>query len=91
MVLAETDAGSAIPLDIALGAGPAVLFDADALSLARMRLEQFLPLLVEDARTAISRLRHLGDVQSASSMDPLTGCSPAASSCANCPAWRSGT
>jgi diguanylate cyclase (GGDEF)-like protein len=73
MVPAALDAGTALPLDVAFGTGPPVLFDADQLSLERMRLEQFLPMLVEDARMALSRLRHLEDVQGASGIDPLTG------------------
>lgn len=73
LVPAADDEGSGIPLDIALGVGPPLLFDADALSITRMRLEQLLPVLIEDARTAIIRLRHLDDVQTASGTDPLTG------------------
>ncbi len=73
LIPASADTGSALPLDIALGTGPPVLFQADALSLTRMRLEQLLPVLLEDARTAISRIRHLEDVQQASGTDPLTG------------------
>lgn len=73
LVPADQDDGSSIPLDVMLGTGPPVLFDAEALSIARMRLEQFLPLLVEDARTAIVRLHHHAEVQAASATDPLTG------------------
>lgn len=73
LVPARADAGSAVPLDIMIGIGPPVLLDAEALSVARMRLEQFLPMLVEDARCAVARLRHIEDVQAASLTDPLTG------------------
>jgi hypothetical protein len=69
MVAADDDAGSALPLDIAFGTSRPVLFDADPLSVARMRLQQFLPLLLEDARTAIVRLRRLDDLQSAAAAD----------------------
>ncbi|MDT7569976.1 MAG: hypothetical protein QOE05_150 [Actinomycetota bacterium] len=73
LVPAARDAGSALPLDIALGTGVPVLVDADAPSVARMRLEQYLPGLPEDARVTTSRLRYLQDVEAASSLDPLTG------------------
>ncbi len=70
---ASRDVGTAIPVDIALGTGTPVLVNADMLSIARMRLEQLLPTLIEDARSAISRLRHLVEVEAASGTDPLTG------------------
>lgn len=73
LVPAARDSGSALPLDIALGTGVPVLVDAAGLSVARMRLEQFLPGLLEDARVTTSRLRHLQDVEAASTRDPLTG------------------
>lgn len=45
-----------LPVDLAFGAGPPVLPRAQPGSLARMRLETVLPLLVEDARTVAHRL-----------------------------------
>ena len=63
LTAAADDSGSALPLDIALGTGTPVLVDADALSIARMRLEQLLPGLLEDARTATARLRYVQDLE----------------------------
>ena len=73
VVLARADEGRAIPLDIAMGTGTVILADADPMSVARMRLEQCLPSLVEDARTTVARLAHLQDVQASSDRDSLTG------------------
>jgi hypothetical protein len=81
LVLASQDAGTAIPLDITLGDGVPVLVDAEVFSISRMRLEQFLPTLVEDARCAVSRLRHLNELERASTSAPdveaeVGGCGP---------------
>lgn len=46
-----------IPTDISFGAGPPLLPSAEPGSLARMRIELVLPLLVEDARVIAHRLR----------------------------------
>lgn len=64
---------SALPLDIAFGTGAPVLAEAELLSVARMRLEQFLPPLLEDARVAVARLRHIQDIERSSNIDLLTG------------------
>src|SRR5688500_8785990 len=72
LVSASGDCATAMPLDLSLGTGIPVLADADTRSVARMRLGQFLPGLFEDARTAVSRLRHLQDAQAWASLDPLT-------------------
>ena len=63
----------ALPIDLGFGSGPPVLAAADNVSPARMRLEQFLPALAEDARFAVSRLRHLSDLERAADTDSLTG------------------
>lgn len=70
---AADDPRDVIPLDIALGTGPPLLAVADPMSVARMRLEQYLPSLVEDARAAVSRLAQLDDMSEAVSRDALTG------------------
>lgn len=48
---------SALPIDISLGEGEPVLPLAPAMSVARLRLEQILPMLLEDARRVIELLR----------------------------------
>lgn len=51
-------AGSwALPVDLAFGEGEPVLPVAEPLSIARLRLEEVLPGLVEDARRAVHLLR----------------------------------
>jgi diguanylate cyclase (GGDEF)-like protein len=73
LVLAEGDCENALPLDLTPGSGRAVLVEADPLSVTRMRLEQYLPLLLEDARGARARLLHLEDLEEGATRDPLTG------------------
>ena len=54
-----------MPVDLAFGEGPPLLPRAPSTSVARMRLEAVLPLLVEDARVVVHRLRlsaHTGTV-----------------------------
>lgn len=46
-----------LPADLSLGEGPPLLPRAPATSLARMRLEAVLPLVLEDARTVVHRLQ----------------------------------
>jgi hypothetical protein len=46
-----------IPVDLAFGEGPPLLPRAPFPSVARMRVEAVLPLVVEDARFLIQRLR----------------------------------
>lgn len=54
---AEEGGTSAVPLDLSLGVGGPVLAHAAVHSPARRHLEALLPVLVEDARLAASRLR----------------------------------
>jgi DNA-binding transcriptional MerR regulator len=54
---AEQGGRAALPLDLSLGATPPALAHAPVGSPARQRLEALLPVLVEDARLAASRLR----------------------------------
>jgi DNA-binding transcriptional MerR regulator len=49
--------GWALPVDLAFGEGEPVLPVAEPLSIARLRLEQLMPGLVEDARRAVHLLR----------------------------------
>jgi DNA-binding transcriptional MerR regulator len=46
-----------MPVDLAFGEGPPLLPRAPSTSLARMRLEAVLPLVVEDARVVVHRLQ----------------------------------
>jgi DNA-binding transcriptional MerR regulator len=46
-----------IPVDLAFGEGPPLLPRAPSPSVARMRLETVLPLVMEDARIVVHRLR----------------------------------
>ncbi len=46
-----------MPVDLAFGTGPPLLPRASSTSVARMRLEAVLPLLVEDARVVVHRLQ----------------------------------
>ncbi len=46
-----------MPVDLSFGEGPPLLPRAAATSVARMRLEAVLPLLVEDARVLVHRLQ----------------------------------
>ncbi len=46
-----------MPVDLAFGEGPPVLPRAPSTSVARMRLEAVLPLVVEDARVLVHRLQ----------------------------------
>ncbi len=46
-----------MPVDLSFGEGPPLLPRAPSTSLARMRLEAVLPLLVEDARVLVHRLQ----------------------------------
>ena len=48
---------TAIPVDLAFGEGPPLLPCAPSPSVARMRLEAVLPLVVEDARVVVHRLQ----------------------------------
>lgn len=73
LVPATGECGTALPMDLSTGTGSVVLVDAEPLSVARMRLEQFLPGLLEDARVARARLMHLLDAEESSHRDPLTG------------------
>ena len=53
---ADAPAGS-LPLDLAFGEGAPLLATADDASVARLRLEQHLPALVDDARRIVALLR----------------------------------
>jgi hypothetical protein len=55
---AETRSLDAIPVDVSLGYGPALTAVASD-DVSRQRLEELLPVLVEDARTAALRLAHM--------------------------------
>jgi hypothetical protein len=46
-----------MPVDLAFGEGPPLLPRAPSPSVARMRLEAVLPLVVEDARVVVHRLQ----------------------------------
>ncbi len=46
-----------MPVDLAFGEGPPLLPRAPSTSLARMRLEAVLPLVIEDARVVVHRLQ----------------------------------
>jgi DNA-binding transcriptional MerR regulator len=46
-----------MPVDLAFGEGPPLLPRAPSPSVARMRLEAVLPLVMEDARTVVHRLQ----------------------------------
>ena len=52
----------ALPIDLSFGDGEPILPVAEPLSVARMRLEQALPGLVEDARRAVQLLRRSEDL-----------------------------
>lgn len=56
-------AGSwALPIDLTFGEDEPILPVAEPLSVARLRLEQLLPGLVEDARRAVALVRRLEDL-----------------------------
>ena len=61
-VPAERADSWALPIDLSFGDGEPILPVAEPLSLARMRLEQALPGLVEDARRAVQLLRRSEDL-----------------------------
>jgi hypothetical protein len=46
-----------MPVDLAFGEGPPLLPRAPSPSVARMRLEAVLPLVMEDARVVVHRLQ----------------------------------
>ena len=46
-----------LPVDLAFGEGPPLLPRAPSPSVARMRLEAVLPLVMEDARIVVHRLQ----------------------------------
>ncbi len=69
---ARLDDGSALPLDCSFGHGEPLLPIAPP-GLARLRLEQVLPEVLEDARAAIARIRRHEDLGRQASTDPLTG------------------
>jgi hypothetical protein len=59
-VRSPEDAGpDAVPVDLSFGLRPPLVPVAERLSLARLRLEEVLPGVVDDARTAIERLDEL--------------------------------
>jgi hypothetical protein len=58
VVAAETRSLDAIPVDVSLGYGSALTAVASD-DVSRHRLEELLPVLVEDARTAALRLAHV--------------------------------
>jgi DNA-binding transcriptional MerR regulator len=53
---------SALPIDLSFGEGEPIVPVAEPLSMARLRLEQVLPGLVEDARRAVQLLRRTEDL-----------------------------
>lgn len=55
-----------MPVDLAFGEGPPLLPRAPSTSVARMRLEAILPLLVEDARVLVHRLQLSAQTDTAS-------------------------
>lgn len=72
MIPARLDNGQALPLDCAFGSGEPIFPIADP-GLARLRLEQALPEVLEDVREAIARIRKHGDSDREAHTDPLTG------------------
>lgn len=54
LAMAEEQGPDLLPMDLSFAAGPPVLVRAEALSLARLRLERHLPPLVEVARQALA-------------------------------------
>jgi DNA-binding transcriptional MerR regulator len=58
---AATQDDHVLPVDLSFGEGPPVLPRAAPTTLARMRLEAVLPLVVEDARVLVHRLQ-LGEL-----------------------------
>ncbi len=54
---AKVQDDTVMPVDLAFGEGPPLLPRAPSTSLARMRLEAVLPLLIEDARVVVHRLQ----------------------------------
>jgi hypothetical protein len=62
VVPAETRSVDAIPVDVSLGHGPPLTAVASD-DVARRRLEELLPVLVEDARTASLRLGRAADAE----------------------------
>lgn len=72
-VLPAADADDrALPIDLSLGAGPALL-PAGATPEIRTVLERHLPVLVEDARRLVELARGLRQMQRDTLRDPLTG------------------
>ena len=63
----------ALPLDLGLGEVPPLLAVAAPVSMARLHLESLLPPVVEDARTAIMRLRQHQRLEDDAGTDSLTG------------------
>lgn len=72
VVLAESDDGSAVPIDISFGAGPPLLPAAAAASVERMLVERHLPLFVEDAHRALTLVLHADRLAEDAAIDPLT-------------------
>jgi diguanylate cyclase (GGDEF)-like protein/PAS domain S-box-containing protein len=71
-VPARLDDGGALPIDCSFGHGEPLLARADSV-VARLRIEQLLPEVLDDAREAIGRLRQRDDFAELSNIDPLTG------------------
>jgi diguanylate cyclase (GGDEF)-like protein len=69
----DAEAPDVIPLDLAFGTGGVLFPVAESLSVARMRLEQLLPRLVEDARGIVARIRNERELTEAAARDALTG------------------
>lgn len=63
---------NALPLDCSFGHGEPLLARPDS-PLARLRIQQILPEVLEDARETIGRLRQRDDYVELSNTDPLTG------------------
>ncbi len=62
-----------LPIDLGLGEVEPLLPVAPEVSVARLHIEALLPTLMEDARTAVLRLRNTERLADEASMDILTG------------------
>jgi hypothetical protein len=70
---ADAESREALPFDLSFGTGGVLFPLAESLSVERMRLEQLLPRLLEDARDMAARLRHERELARAATSDALTG------------------
>jgi diguanylate cyclase (GGDEF)-like protein len=73
VVSARGAPANTIPVDVSFGEGPPLLPFAPPDSVARMHLERYLPLFVEDAQRAVAWTRQAERLAEAAAVDPLTG------------------